>query len=194
MSTFIGNHDVPRPIHFAADSPLWGIGDGAEWTDGKDKSWNNTQALPSGTSAFERVANAFTILYTSKGVPLIYYGDEVAMPGGGDPDNRRMMQWSGYSAGQQLVQTHLKKLGTIRAAHPALRKGSRASVASDNDTMVYTLSLGKDVVHVAVNRSDSAKSVSGLPSGALKDELSGVTVNGPSVSVPARSGMILVAP
>ncbi len=116
------------------------------------------------------------------------------MPGGGDPDNRRMMAWSGYSVGQQLVQTHLKKLGAIRAAHPALRKGSRASIASDTDTMVYSLSLGKDVVHVAVNRSDSAKSVSGLPSGALKDELSGATVNGPTVSVPARSGMILVAP
>jgi hypothetical protein len=116
------------------------------------------------------------------------------MPGGGDPDNRRMMQWAGYSPGQQLVQDHLKKLGAIRAAHPALRRGTRASVSSDTDTLVYRLSLGKDVVLVAVNRSDSAKSVSGLPSGALKDELSGAAVNGPTVSLPARSGMILVAP
>ncbi len=193
MSTFIGNHDIPRPIHFAEDSPVWGTGDGVEWTDGKDKAWNNTPVLPSGTSAFERVANAFTILYTSKGIPLVYYGDEVAMPGGGDPDNRRMMQWSGYSAGQLLVQTHLKKLAAIRAAHPALRKGTRASIASDNDTIVYKLSLGGDVVHVAINRSDSPKSVSGLPGGALKNELTGAMVNGPTVTVPARSGMILVA-
>jgi glycosidase len=194
MSTFIGNHDVPRAIHFAEDSPLWGTADGSEWSDGKDRAWTNTPALPGGTSAFERLANAFTILYTSKGIPLVYYGDEVAMPGGGDPDNRRMMQWAGYSPGQQLVQDHLKKLGAIRAAHPALRRGTRASVSSDTDTLVYRLSLGKDVVLVAVNRSDSAKSVSGLPSGALKDELSGAAVNGPTVSLPARSGMILVAP
>lgn len=194
MSTFLGNHDVPRPIHFAEDSPLWGTGDGAEWADGKDKAWSGTPALPSGTSAFERVANAFTILYTSKGIPLLYYGDEVAMPGGGDPDNRRMMQWSGYSPGQMLVQARLKKLGAIRAAHPALRKGTRTSVSSDDDTLVYRMSLGQDVVHVAVNRSDSPKSVSGLPAGALKDELGGGSVNGPSIMLPARSSVILVAP
>jgi hypothetical protein len=56
------------------------------------------------------------------------------------------------------------------------------------------MSLGQDVVHVAVNRSDSPKSVSGLPGGALKDELTGAPVNGPSVSLAARSSLILVAP
>ena len=32
---------------------------------------------------------AFTFLLTTRGIPLIYYGDEIAMPGGDDPDNRR---------------------------------------------------------------------------------------------------------
>ena len=32
---------------------------------------------------------AFTFLLTARGTPLVYYGDEIAMPGGGDPDNRR---------------------------------------------------------------------------------------------------------
>jgi glycosidase len=32
---------------------------------------------------------------TTKGIPLIYYGDEIGMPGAGDPDNRRFMQWMG---------------------------------------------------------------------------------------------------
>src|SRR5204862_5007025 len=32
---------------------------------------------------------AFTYLMTSRGIPMIYYGDEIAMPGGNDPDNRR---------------------------------------------------------------------------------------------------------
>jgi glycosidase len=30
---------------------------------------------------------AFTFLMTARGIPLVYYGDEIAMPGGGDPDN-----------------------------------------------------------------------------------------------------------
>lgn len=55
--------------------------------------------LTGGSSAFERMATGFTLLLTTKGAPLIYYGDEIGLPGGGDPDNRRFMQWSGYRAG-----------------------------------------------------------------------------------------------
>ncbi|HEX4931684.1 MAG TPA: alpha-amylase family glycosyl hydrolase, partial [Gemmatimonadaceae bacterium] len=32
---------------------------------------------------------AFTFLFTTRGTPLVYYGDEIALPGGNDPDNRR---------------------------------------------------------------------------------------------------------
>ena len=39
------------------------------------------------------------MILTNKGAPLIYYGDEIGLPGAGDPDNRRMMQWTGLHAG-----------------------------------------------------------------------------------------------
>ena len=32
---------------------------------------------------------AFTFLMTTRGIPMIYYGDEIGMTGGDDPDNRR---------------------------------------------------------------------------------------------------------
>ncbi|MEZ4299722.1 MAG: alpha-amylase family glycosyl hydrolase [Polyangiaceae bacterium] len=188
MSTFIGNHDMPRPIHFAEDSPLWSN----EWDDGKNIAWNNKPGLPGGTSAFERLANAFTVLYTIKGIPLVYYGDEIGLPGAGDPDNRRMMQWSGYSAGQNLLLGHLKKLGAIRADHEALRKGSRQTIGVTNDTLAYKMSTGADTVYVVVNRGDSQQSVGGLPGGQMTNLLNDQMVSGPSVNVPARSSMILV--
>ena len=31
--------------------------------------------------------------FTSMGIPIIYYGDELGMEGGADPDNRRPMRW-----------------------------------------------------------------------------------------------------
>ena len=68
MSTFIGNHDVPRSIHFAEDQPLWSD----PWADGKDRNWSNQPGLPGGTSAFERLAGVFTVLLTNRGIPLIY--------------------------------------------------------------------------------------------------------------------------
>jgi glycosidase len=189
MSTFIGNHDIPRAIHLAQDQPLWDN----EWTDGKDRSWVNQPALPGGTSAFERLANAFTILFTLKGIPLVYYGDEVGMPGAGDPDNRRMMQWSSYSTGQQKLLAHVKKLGAIRAAHPALRRGTRSTLSVGTDTYAYKLALNGDTVYVLVNRGDGAANVGGLPAGSYTDLLTDSPESGPSPSVPARSSMILVA-
>jgi glycosidase len=190
MSTFLGNHDIPRPIHFAQDNAVWGN----EWDSGKDKSWSNQPGLPGGSSAFERLANAFTILLTTKGVPLIYYGDEVGMPGAGDPDNRRMMQWSNYSAGQSYLLGRIKKLTKIRADHPALRRGTRTTVSVDTDTYAYKMSTAGDEVYVAVNRSDQSQQVGNLPGGSLTDLLNGGTVMGPSVAVPARSARVLTSP
>jgi len=114
------------------------------------------------------------------------------MAGGGDPDNRRMMQWTGLSGGQTKLLDHVKKLTAIRDAHAALRRGTRTTLGSSNDTIAYKMQYNADVVYVVINRADSAQSVGNLPSGSLKDELGGGSVTGPSVSVPARSSMVLV--
>ncbi|MCA9683695.1 MAG: hypothetical protein KC457_15955 [Myxococcales bacterium] len=188
MSTFIGNHDIPRVIHLAQDAPVWDN----PWTDGKDMAWGNI-GLPGGTAAFERMALGFTLIMTIPGAPLIYYGDEVGMAGAGDPDNRRFMQWSGYSAGQQLLLDRVKTLTSIRSQQIALRQGQRSTLSADADTLVYQMSYGADKVYVAINRADGNRSAGGLPGGSMQDLISGQTVAGPSVDLPARTAMILVA-
>jgi glycosidase len=190
MSTFIGNHDVPRSIHFAQDTPLWD----SEWHDGKNVAWSGQPSLPGGLSAFERLAGAFTLLFTTRGIPLIYYGDEVGLPGAGDPDNRRLMQWTGYSAGQTFLLNRIKKLTAIRAGHPALRRGTRQSLSATADTLAYKMTLGSEVVYVAINRGDIAQQVSGLPSGSLNELIGETSVSGPTVTIPARSSMVVIAP
>jgi glycosidase len=146
--------------------------------------------LPSEASAFQRLGNAFTVLFTNKGIPLIYYGDEIGMPGAGDPDNRRMMTWTGYSDGQKTLLAHVKKLTAIRAAHPALRKGTRKSLGTSVDTLAYEMSFSGDDVVVLVNRADTPQSIGGVPAGTWTDQLGGGMVTG-SAMVPARSAMIL---
>ncbi len=187
MSTFLGNHDVPRAIHFAADAPLWTD----VWADGKDRAWTNQPATVAGTSAYERMGLAMGLLMTNRGAPLIYYGDEFGQPGAGDPDNRRMMTFTGYSTGQAWLLARTKALGAARAAHPALRRGERTTLFQDDESWAYRMIDGSDKVYVALNRSDSARAVSGLPSGALTDELTGATFTGPTVSVPARGTLVL---
>lgn len=190
MSTFIGNHDIPRAIHLAQDTPVWND----QWADGKDRAWNNQPGLPGGTSAFERLGNAFTILMTTAGAPLVYYGDEVGMAGAGDPDNRRFMQWDGYSAGQQALYDHLKLLIAIRRDHPATRRGTRTTISADADTMVYSVEYGGDALWVAVNRGDTARDVDDLPSESLVDLLTGDALDGPSLTVSPRSALVLARP
>ncbi|HEY3447736.1 MAG TPA: alpha-amylase family glycosyl hydrolase [Myxococcales bacterium] len=189
MSTFIGNHDMGRTIHFAQDSVKWD----SPYADGKDCNWSNQPGTVGEQSAYERMALGFAILLTGPGVPLVYYGDEIGLAGCGDPDNRRPMDWnvSGYSAGQALLKAKVAKLGQLRAAHSALRRGGRQTLSADGDTWAFKMSDGTDTVYVAINRADSAKNVGGLPSGALTDELNSETVSGPSLSVPARGVRVL---
>lgn len=60
--------------------------------------------------------------FTFMGVPIIYYGDELAMEGGADPDNRRPMRWDNVEGNP--TRAHFQKLIALRKAHEALRTGA----------------------------------------------------------------------
>jgi glycosidase len=187
MSTFIGNHDLARVIQTALDQP-WGT-----WDSGGNANWSNPPGLPNYRAPFERLAVAFTFLMTTKGIPLIYYGDEIGMPGAGDPDNRRFMQWEGYAADQLFLRGQIEKLGAIRKAHPALWKGKRTPLSVTADTYGYQMSSGTDIVYVALNRGDVDAAVTELPVTG-HDLLADADVSGPSITLPPRSAMVIVAP
>jgi hypothetical protein len=85
----------------------------------------------------------------------------------------------------------MQKLGTARAAHPALRRGTRTTLFVDDDAWVYQMTEGGDTVYVLLNRGDTARSLGAVPAGAHTDELTGETLNGTTVMVPARSARVL---
>ncbi|CAN5924262.1 hypothetical protein BH11MYX4_BH11MYX4_50300 [soil metagenome] len=190
MSTFIGNHDLPRIIHLAANNRIWGDN---QASDGKDRAWANQPGAVGEIEAYERVANAFAVLYTNRGAPLVYYGDEIGLPGGGDPDPRRFMQWSALDANQTYLKDRIKKLGDIRSKHPALRRGTRTTLESSADVWAYSRITTGDTVYVAVNRSDAPKDVSTLPGGNYTELVTGATASGPKVTIPARQTRIFVS-
>src|SRR5262249_21019948 len=77
---------------------------------------------------------AQTLTMTTRGTPLLYYGDEIAMSGGGDPDNRRdfpggfpgdsrnAFTREGRNAQEQEVFHHVQKLAALRARLVPLRR------------------------------------------------------------------------
>jgi glycosidase len=106
---------------------------------------------------------AQTFLLTTRGTPLLYYGDELAMPGGGDPDNRRdfpggfpgderdAFTKAGRTAVEDDVFEHLKRLTKLRAELPALRRGSLVQVYDEEQQTVYARRLPDQTVFVAIN-------------------------------------------
>ncbi|MCE9671147.1 hypothetical protein LY474_25375 [Myxococcus stipitatus] len=152
-SPFIGNHDVARFMS-QASGQLQGEGSDP-WGAGRPP------ATVTDAAAFEKAKYAFTFLLTQPGVPLVYYGDEVGLPGAGDPDNRRLMRF-----GNELTElergllNHVRVLGQARLAHPALQTGARHTLRIEKDLYIFQRSLpdGRGAV-VAINRGDVARPV-----------------------------------
>lgn len=158
MSPFFGNHDVPRFLTQAAIM-LDGDGKAQAW-------WDPPVAAPSDPAGYIKLRLALTFLGTQPGVPLLYYGDEVGLPGAQDPDNRRMMKWDAYSQEELATRTHAQKVGAARRELLALRRGTRATAWVDDDLYVYSRlvpagpAAEAKIALVAINRSWSPRSES----------------------------------
>lgn len=186
MSPFVGNHDLGRAIHMAQDTPLWD-----EYSNGdKALGWSPTDPpQPADTNPYERLANAFGVLFTGKGAPLIYYGDEIGLAGAGDPGNRHMMPWSGLTTNQTWLHDRVAKLISIRAAHPSLRRGLRQTLSSSADVWTFSMSTTGDQVYVAINRGDSPQPATGIPADTYQELVEGTTASG-ALTIPARQTRI----
>ncbi len=96
------------------------------------------------------------IQFTYAGAPTIYYGDEIGMVGGDDPDDRRAFEWG--KGNQQLVEWYAT-LAAIRSQYPALRTGDVEAFAPSRDVMGYVRSDKNDQLIVLANRAPSQATV-----------------------------------
>jgi len=191
MTTWIGNHDIPRPIHFAS-----GQIDNCRQGSFPGNGWSDQFAQPTDAAPYERLGLAFTVMLTGPGIPLIYYGDEVGLAGGGDPDNRRLMPWGDEALNEHQLKLRglVQQLSAARARYPVLSRGRRLTLSADQDTWLYRAvgcGAGADEVTVALNRADSPRSVQ-LPQGSYLELLSGERLEGGARELSARSALLLV--
>ncbi len=159
LPTFLGNHDMGRIGKFIADS-------GA-----------------AGDELLTRDRLAHSLMYLSRGQPVVYYGDEQGFVGdGGDQDARQDMfasQVNTYND-DDLIGTdattaernfdtahplyrHLADLSRLRAQHPALADGAQIHRYASRNAGVYAFSRidphdEREYV-VALNNSETAQTV-----------------------------------
>ena len=115
---------------------------------------------------------AQTLVMTSRGTPILYYGDEIAMPGGGDPDNRRdfpggfpadgidKFAASGRSSAEKDVWNHLAKLGRLRLELEPLRRGKSLDLLDEEQQLAYARVTEKQAVIVVFNNDTKPAEVS----------------------------------
>ncbi len=112
---------------------------------------------------------ALSLLLTLRGIPQIYSGDEIAMLGGGDPDNRRDFPGgfpgdprNAFTAGgrtpeQQDVFAYVQSLLALRKAHPALRTGKQWHIGWDESYYAFLRELPEEKLLVVYNNSSSSR-------------------------------------
>jgi glycosidase len=111
------------------------------------------------------------------GMPFIYYGDEVGLTGGGDPDCRRGMLWDTERQDHVLFDYYRRLIG-IRKTYPCLTEGEPLEQIADDATGTVIIDRG-ELVLVFHGRTGtvSLPQYQGLPELISQESFSGF-VNG----------------
>ena len=177
MSNFLGNHDVERFITHAAGevSSIYGEGlcSSGDWrVDAQNPDWDEP---------YNKLKLAWTWLLTHPGASLIYYGDEIGLPGYHDPDNRQMMQWD-WDSRQAAVQGLVEVLANARQNYPQLTSENRTLWWEDYNSTGVLMSDDDQYALVLLNRGSDAITVSNAlswagmsASGTVENILTGQT-------------------
>jgi cyclomaltodextrinase / maltogenic alpha-amylase / neopullulanase len=96
--------------------------------------------------------------FTYMGTPCIYYGSEIGMDGGPDPDCRKCMEWDIEKQDRHLFDFY-RKLIDIRTSHPALRTGmiTFLDAGRHGTKLAYERRLGDDIIIVLINTDETAQ-------------------------------------
>ena len=155
--------------------------------------------LARGDESALRLAILFMMCYP--GAPCIYYGDEVGMEGGKDPDCRRAFQWDERRWTIELLD-YVKRCIALRKAHPALRRGEYKSLFAQGDVYAFGRRLPNEALIGVLNAGTRPWELKVPVQGHLEDGavLHGVWGEGAAtvrdghlagLAVAARTGVVL---
>ena len=99
-----------------------------------------------------KTALALELLFTLPGAPSVYYGDEIALAGGHDPDNRRAFPWD-EAKWRKDVQSRLRRAASLRREHAALRLGEFSGRWGEGGRAAFRRVQDSEELLVIVNAS-----------------------------------------
>jgi glycosidase len=158
MGYISGNHDKPRFMAYASGDLRFG-------EDAKAAGWLREIGITDST-AYSKFFLFHAFNMTIPGVPVIYYGDEIGMTGGNDPDCRKMMRFDGWNQREALLQSRVSKLANLRRSHPVLLYGTFVNILNTPETWVYGRKYFDEEALIIINNSAQPKTIEvELPAG-----------------------------
>ncbi|MBO4435377.1 MAG: glycoside hydrolase family 13 protein [Fibrobacter sp.] len=123
-------------------------------------SHDTTRLKSQPCACWARIKFALTLMFFMPGAPCIYYGEELGMLGGKDPDNRRSVPWEKLPEMQQEpVYALVKELTEMRSSSPVLRDG-KMEIVREGDTFSVVRTLGRKKMTLAITLAENEPSFS----------------------------------
>lgn len=152
MGYISGNQDKPRFISLAG-------GDLKFDEDSKLAGW--TREINVGDPvAYKKLQSLNAFNLTIPGIPTIYYGDEMGMPGANDPDNRRMMRFKDLNPEEKATKEITKQLIQLRRNNLCLTYGGFIILHVDANTLIYMRSYFKKAAIIVFNKGGNSETLS----------------------------------
>lgn len=146
MGNITGNQDRPRFISLAS-------GDVRFDEDSKLAGYTRIIGKPK-EIAYRKLQLLMAFTMAMPGIPIIYYGDEIGMPGANDPDNRRMMKFDDWDSDEKNTFKTLQNLIALRKHYMPLIYGT-TKVYFEGDVLVVERNyLGRKISLYLNNTSD----------------------------------------
>ena len=117
----------------------------------------------------QKLESIVDLLLTLRGIPQLYYGDEIGMDGSNDPENRHdfpggfggdpqsAFTTQGRTPAQQEIFNHFRSTLAFRRDHSALRRGRLTHIAWDKDYYAFVRDDGRERLLVVFNNSPAEK-------------------------------------
>ncbi len=99
---------------------------------------------------------ATLLLLTFPGAPCIYYGDEIGLPGGLDPDCRRTFPWQHQDSWDAQVLAYHTALIALRHTYSALRTGAFHRLYAADGVYVFARTNDAQILIILVNTNQSS--------------------------------------
>ncbi len=129
MGNISGNQDKPRFMSIADGSVSLS-------EDTKLAGWTRNIEVKD-TMGYHKLAQMMAFNFTVPGIPIIYYGDEIGLPGANDPDNRRMMKFTNLNTSEQELKETVQKLCNLRKSNLELVYGEWNPVPCNEGFYAY---------------------------------------------------------